>query len=374
MGARRSGFALILVLLVVAAIFAMTMHSAVVMRSAIVETAAVGSRQSDLRVAQGAASVVLRGLTTAAPIAAEGDEAADRSNDAGDRPEPDDRLDLPPIVRQMLAAAGKEIEDQAEREMQRRRNTGVDGAGTSELEVDAGGSALLRRVGLPREGVEVEIDGRRCVVELRDGLSGLNINEVDEGVIRSYLMLKGIDRGRAERITAELLDWRDEDSVPRGLGLERDGYRRLGLVPRDGRLRSVDELRMLPSMDDRVFALIRDDLVVAGDGSVHLGSASEAVLRSAGGLSEAQAAGLIALRQRESLTPERVGGIVDLRGESAKRLRIEPSGVVRVRVLVHGDGRDPSVFDGTAVVSGVGLVSLGLRAGRGPSGAAGYDD
>ena len=374
MGARRPAFALILVLLVVAAVFAMTMHSAVVLRSSIMETGAVGSRQNDLRLAQSAASAVLRGMTIASQPMAEGDGSSGSGENRGSGTQPEERLDLPPIVRQMLAAAGKEIEDQAQKEMDRSRASGgIDGAGANEQDTNASGSALLSRIGLPDAGLEIEIEGRRCVVELRDGLSGLNINEADASVLRGYLLLKGVPRPQAERIADQILDWRDEDSLPRGQGMEHEGYGRMGIVPRDGRFRSADELRLLPAMSERVFAMIRDDVRVAGDGSVHLGSASEAVLRAVGGLSEAQAGQLIALRVRGALTEESVRRIVDLQGEGGKRMRLEPSAVLSVRVLVEGDQREPSVFEGVAVVNRSGVASLGLRAARGEMDVSEYD-
>jgi len=363
MGTRRPGFALILVLLLVAGIFAMTIHSAVVMRSALVETGAVGSQQRDLRVAQSAASLALRGLVSG--TAPEGTGDASGSGRAADRrgETPEDRVDLPPIVRQLLAAAGREIEEQAEREMEQRRSSGgVDGAGASEMA--SGGRVLIREAGLPSQPLEFTVDGIRCIVEFGDALGGININTVGEDVLRRYFLAKGIDRPRAERVVDQILDWRDEDSVPRQHGLEREEFRRFGIVPRDSELRSLDELRMLPEVDDELFELIRGDLCLTGDGRVHLGSASEAVMRSAGGLNVSQASELMAMRKTGVLSPERVQRVVDLRGEAGRRVRVEPSAVVRVRVRVHGDGVEPSVFEGVAVLSRSGVASLGLRARR----------
>lgn len=363
MGSRRPGFALILVLLLVAGIFAMTIHSAVVMRSALVETGAIGSQQRDLRVAQSAASLALRGLMTG--TSADAPNGDSDSGGASDRPgeASEDRVDLPPIVRQLLAAAGQEIEDQAEREMERSRSSGgVDGAGTSESAT--GSRTMIREAGLPTQALEFTVDGLRCVVEFGDALGVVNINTVDEDVLREYLLAKGVERPRAERVVDQILDWRDEDSVPRQHGLEREEFGRLGIVPRDSELRSLDELRVLPEVDDELFELIRGDLCLVGDGRVHLGSASEAVLRSAGGLNASQASELIAMREQGVLNPERVRRVVDLRGDAGRRVRLEPSAVVRLRVRVYGDGAEPSVFEGVAVVSRTGVASLGLRAGR----------
>jgi hypothetical protein len=367
MGVRRPAFALIMVLLVVGAVFAMTMHSAVIMRSAIIETGAVASQQSDLRLAQGAASLVLRGMSTGAE--GEGGDPADRgsssSRGGGPRPEErEERLELPPIVRQLLEAAGRQIEEEAERELARpSAGTLPDGAGSGDAVARAGAVGLLRELGLPGKPVDVMLDGRRCRVEVRDATGGLNINRADERVLTQYLNLKGIIGLEATRVVHQLLDWRDEDRMARTYGLELDGYRPMGIVPRDGSFESLEELRMLPAMSREIFELIRADLCLIGDGKVHLGSASPEVLRAAGGLSEQQVSEVLELRSEGALDRERLGRTVDLRGGLAERVRVEPSPVLRVRVTVFGEREQDSarVYEGIAIFGRSGLQGFGLR-------------
>lgn len=367
MGVRRPAFALIMVLLVVGAVFAMTMHSAVIMRSAIIETGAVASQQSDLRLAQGAASLVLRGMSTGAE--GEGADPADRgsasSRGGGARPEEgEERLELPPIVRQLLEAAGRQIEEEAERELARPSAGPLpDGAGSGDAVARGGAVGLLRELGLPGKPVEVMLDGRRCSVEVRDATGGLNINRADERALTQYLNLKGIVGLEATRVAHQLLDWRDEDRMARTYGLELDGYRPMGIVPRDGAFESLEELRMLPAMSREIFELIRADLCLMGDGKVHLGSASPEVLRTAGGLSEQQVREVLELRAEGVLDQERLGRTIDLRGGLTERVRVEPSPVLRVRVTVFGEREQDSasVYEGIAIFGRSGLQGFGLR-------------
>lgn len=353
MGVRRPAFALVLVLLLVGAVFAMTVHSAAVLRSSMSETSAVAASQADLRTAHSAASVVLKaiGVTTV------GSGGAGSDGSTGSAADPEDGLDLPPIVRQLLEAAGADLDLDSD---------GDDDGGT----IDGGGSGDgaeaeqaqpgKTNLNLPAGAVVMLLDNRRVTVELRDAAGGLNINRVNEEALRRYLQLKGLGGSQLRAVVDQILDWRDPDGVPRERGMELEGYRLRGMSPRNGGFVVLEELRMLPAVTDEVYELIRRDLCLSGDGVVHLGSASGEVLRSVGGLSDGQAREILSLRGRGLLDDEAIERILGSdRGDGWFRVASSP--LVGLRVVVESDNGARRVFEGHAVFSGRKVMSFGLR-------------
>jgi hypothetical protein len=353
MGVRRPAFALILVLLLVGAVFAMTVHSAVVLRSSIAETSAVAAGQADLRSAHSGASIVLRALG----VDGQGPRGPRDGSTGSGTSEREESLDLPPIVRQLLEAAGADL-DAAQGDDEPDDLAGGGGSGdASEAERTEPGAGSLR---LPGEPITLRLDDRLVRVRLSDGAGMLNINRVEAEQLRRYLQLKGLAGTQLQAVADQIMDWRDEDGVPRGRGMELEGYRRLGVVPRNGPLVSLEELRVLPAVSDEVFRLIREDLCLSGDGRVHLGSASEAVLRAVGGLSETQAAGIMRAREAGPLTPAVVEAVLGA-AASGLPVRADSSPLVRLRVEVERANGSRRVFEGLAVFSGRSISSFGLR-------------
>ena len=360
MGARRPAFALILVLLLVASVFAMTVHSAVVMRASLVETSAVAAQHEDQRAAQSAASIVLRSIAlgNGARPAGAGEDASGGPSGGGGADEED--LDLPPIVRQLLAAAGEDIEEEAERELDPERGGIVDGAGTSDDQAvqQRGGSGRLT---LPAGEAVVEVGDRSVTIRVHDASGGLNINRADEAVLKRYFELKGLRGTALSRVVDQILDWRDEDSVPRRFGMEREGYRRIGVVARDGEIRALEELRTLQAIDGALFDSIWDDLCLGGDGKVHLPSASAAVLEAVAGLTATELEAVRDARRTAGFNTEIFEGVLESLGDAEGRLRVYSSPVVRIVATVRSATGTERVFEGTAVLSGAEITSFGMH-------------
>lgn len=370
MGSRRSAFALILVLLLVASVFAMTVHSAVVLRASLVETSAVAAQHADRRAAQSASSIVLRSIAKANGSGRSPDRERDSSSGSGSGGAPEENLDLPPIVRQLLAAAGHDIEKEAEEELDGPGGI-VDGVGTSD-EPSPEDRAGDGRLTLPGGGLALEIDGRVVTVRVLDAQGGLNLNTVEEQELRRYFELKGLRGIALSSAVDQILDWRDEDSVPRRYGMEREGYRRMGIVARDGPIRAIEELRALPAIDEAVFASIVADLCLGGDGKVHLASASSEVLQAVGGLTTAQVDAVLQAR-RSADAEEALEAFMEGVGEDAERLRVYSSPVVRIRATVRGPTGAEREFEGTAVLSGGEITSFGMQIRPWLDGAERYD-
>lgn len=92
-------------------------------------------------------------------------------------------------------------------------------------------------------GNELRLDGRRyqgfgdVVFALQDtgALRSINNQALFEQV-HELLVFYGVDRAEASRLLAALSDYIDRDNVPSLDGVEREGYRRLGLLPPTNRL------------------------------------------------------------------------------------------------------------------------------------------
>jgi general secretion pathway protein K len=72
----------------------------------------------------------------------------------------------------------------------------------------------------------------------------IDINLIPEEMLKEVLRKGGLSPEEAESIGDSILDWRDEDDVPRANGAETPYYAALSgpVKPRDGKLAAVDEL------------------------------------------------------------------------------------------------------------------------------------
>lgn len=133
--------------------------------------------------------------------------------------------------------------------------------------------------------------GRRTWCEVRVEPAGhrLNVNLATETQLEEALG----QRGRVDAI----LDWLDEDTIPRREGAERSWYMREGRnPPRDGAFRSIAELRLVRGFEvnnPEMMSL----LTVQGDGRVSLGAPLQ-IVRALPGMTAAAAAALAAARAR----------------------------------------------------------------------------
>lgn len=138
------------------------------------------------------------------------------------------------------------------------------------------------------------IDGRpvrlaRSVCRIQDVAGLFSLGLYDEGRFRR-LLSNLTDARIATQLAARLGDWIDEDNQARYQGMEIAGYRALGLntVPRNGPLRSMDELLEIPGMTaalyngqpDSNLPGLRDLLTAGGPGWFNAAAAPSIVLGS----------------------------------------------------------------------------------------------
>jgi general secretion pathway protein K len=145
-----------------------------------------------------------------------------------------------------------------------------------------------------------------CDVELRAAGSALDVDDADEGELRSLFAAMGVPSAVADSLTDALLDWRDADDVPRPLGAERSWYVGNGRhPPRNGPLASARELALVRGFD--VVAGI-DSVLDVEPGRLSLEHAPLVVLAALPGSSPELLARIAGRRARG----ERVGDLTQL--------------------------------------------------------------
>jgi general secretion pathway protein K len=131
----------------------------------------------------------------------------------------------------------------------------------------------------------------------------VDVNFVGEEVLLEILKKGGLPEEEAERVRDAILDWRDEDDVPRLRGAEGPGYAQMRepATPRNGRIRSVDELRFVKGVSPDFFrAFLRRVFTAHGNSpQVNFLRSPEIVLRSLPGVSAEAAGRIVAGRAEE---------------------------------------------------------------------------
>lgn len=364
----RRGFALIIVLIAVAAVFALALQGAASVRSATIEARVLRERVEAHRGARNAAVLVAVGLVseredTRSPFS---DPSSTGVGEGGaEAPSEKPSIELPPIIREMLGDRLKDLEDKARDETggDERAQRLADGGGVTGRARDSGGFRVLTETGLPTGAVEIRHEGDPRVyrVTLVDAGGQLDLNTVDGAQFVRYLTGAGVDPERAAAIADQLMDWRDDDDFQRPQGAEQETYNPLGVVCRNGRIIAREELLYLPAVSHEIFERIRDDLSTAGDERLHAGSASRAALASLPGLSAEVVDEIIRLRQAGMLTDEALDRVLPIAARAMRdQIRASPSNIIRVRVEAVSDA--VWRFEGLIVLNDEGVQAVGLRA------------
>jgi type II secretory pathway component PulK len=89
-----------------------------------------------------------------------------------------------------------------------------------------------------------------CRLALRPAGLALDANSADDETLRALLLHAGLSRARVDSLVDALLDWRDDDDVPRPRGAERAWYEsRRRIPPRNGRFVAIGELLQVRGFD-----------------------------------------------------------------------------------------------------------------------------
>lgn len=364
MGVHRRGFALVLVLVAVASVFALAMRGAVALRTATVEAGAWRDRQAMRRDATTASVRAMLGLTAgdAGGVAASGGSSESGAQQRQPQVDVDDPdiPEMPVEMEEFLRGLLDEDDDEQNGEGLTGAGDGGDGDRGASAGRGGGRYSALRRVGFPDEPVEVDVGGRVYNVRFADAAGVINLNEAGEEQLSRYFKRVADSDLLGLSLAHEALDWRDEDNVPRSYGAERESYLRRDVQIRNGDFKTVEELLYLPSMTRSLFERIRDNVTVLGDETIHAGSAPRDVLLSVPAMTEPSADRILALRREGRLTRQTLTEAVSaLASDAMPMLRTKPSVFVRVRVEPAGPA---PTFEGLAIVSDSrGVQAMQLR-------------
>jgi general secretion pathway protein K len=110
----------------------------------------------------------------------------------------------------------------------------------------------------------VVFDGVELTITIEDEKGKAPINRMDGGQVRALFLAAGVDANRADQLVDSFEDWYDTDDNPRAHGAESAdaSYRAAGVRPRNGEIRTLDELNKLKGMDAVLLARIEPSLTV----------------------------------------------------------------------------------------------------------------
>jgi general secretion pathway protein K len=146
----------------------------------------------------------------------------------------------------------------------------------------------------------VYVANARCSVSMRAAGTSLDVNEVDEDMLRSLLVAASVDASRIDSMIAALLDWRDADDVVRPFGAEREWYVRAGRPPpRNAPLAARREIRLVRGFET---PSVLDSLLGVERGRIPLAIAPVAVIAALPGI-DAEAVARIAERRLHARWP-----------------------------------------------------------------------
>ena len=145
----------------------------------------------------------------------------------------------------------------------------------------------------------------------------VNVNLVDGEILLGMLKKGGLPEEEAESVRDALLDWRDEDDVPRPRGAERAEYGRMTepVSPRNGKIRGIGELMHVKGVTREFHEAFLSRVFTVHGNSAQLNflRAPEVVLRSLPGVSPEAANRIVAGRREEP--PISAAGLASMVGE-----------------------------------------------------------
>ena len=156
---------------------------------------------------------------------------------------------------------------------------------------------------------EMAFGDARFSLRLRDTGAALNLNTANEEMLVNFFAQgMGVDYAEAFDLAQAILDWRDEDELPRIGGGEREQYIAEGMpvLPTNREFAELDELRHVMGMTPELFESAAPYLTLTSSGRINVNAAPEPVLLALPGFTVAAAQELI--RMRESGVVARSGG------------------------------------------------------------------
>lgn len=194
--------------------------------------------------------------------------------------------------------------------------------------------------GTQSPGQALENQESKAAAETQGGTNrqGAKLEELEEVLERLFDKL-GLDQDRLE----SLMDWLDQDDEPRPNGAERDFYQNLTppYAPTNGPLGTLLEIRLIKGFDHKTFKKLMPYLTVWSEGHVNVNTADKIVLESLSSkISPFVADDIIKARENEpledkadlqkipGLSDELAGGVLNYMDISSSTFRILSTGKV----------------------------------------------
>lgn len=89
---------------------------------------------------------------------------------------------------------------------------------------------------------QIEFAGTHLTIRVTDERGKIPLNHIEDDTATQMLEQAGLSGDQLAIARDSLLDWIDDDDLPRANGAEAPNYARLGITPRNGALLSIDEL------------------------------------------------------------------------------------------------------------------------------------
>ena len=109
------------------------------------------------------------------------------------------------------------------------------------------------------------LGGARLIITVEDERGKVPINQLTEEQMRALFEAIGVGGAALDIAVDSLLDWLDDDDDARPDGAEAAYYAARGIVPRNGALRSVDELSVVRGITPAMIDRLRPEVSVARD-------------------------------------------------------------------------------------------------------------
>lgn len=123
----------------------------------------------------------------------------------------------------------------------------------------------------------------RITVTIQDELGRVDLNHADAPLVKSVFRAAGLSVQATDAVTDKVLDWREQGPLKRLHGAKAPEYSAAGLPhrPRNGPFQSMDELRLVLGVTEKIFARAEPMLTIySGRPTIDPQHAPRSVLRA----------------------------------------------------------------------------------------------
>ncbi len=135
----------------------------------------------------------------------------------------------------------------------------------------------------------IKVAGGEFKVKIIDEEGKININYVNERILREVFKNLGFEADRIDEMIDSLKDWIDFDDLHRLKGAEDDYYEEYGYTAKNGRIDLIDELILVNGFGKDFFKKVGEDagavrsvFTTFGTGNININTASAQVLKLLG--------------------------------------------------------------------------------------------